>query len=245
MRLVFATTFPEFFRSASSVSIMGRAIEAGLVEFCSVNIRDYATDRHKTTDDSPYGGGAGMLMKAEPILTMLGSLGLQDNARVVLTTPAGDRFNQDIAHDLSHSPEIVFICGRYEGVDERVSMACTDWLSLGDFIMTGGEFSALAMADSITRLIPGVLGKSESLETETFNEKLVEYPQYTRPAEISEFKVPDVLRSGNHEHIDNWRRKQSLRRTLLMRPDLIKNAQLNDADRKIIQEIQLEINEII
>lgn len=245
MRLVFATTFPEFFRSASGVSIMGRAVEAGLIEFCPVNIRDYTTDRHKTTDDSPYGGGAGMLMKPEPILAMLDSLNLRDGARIILTSPAGKTFNQEIARELSHAPEIVFLCGHYEGVDERVASVCTDWLSLGDFIMTGGEFSALAMADSITRLIPGVLGKSESLETESFTDNLIEYPQYTRPAQIEEMTVPDVLRSGNHQKIAKWRRKQALRRTLLMRPDLLKDAELSDTDRKILKDIQLEIKNIL
>ncbi len=224
---------------------MGRAVEAGLIEFCPVNIRDYTTDRHKTTDDSPYGGGAGMLMKPEPILAMLDSLNLRDGARIILTSPAGKTFNQEIARELSHAPEIVFLCGHYEGVDERVASVCTDWLSLGDFIMTGGEFSALAMADSITRLIPGVLGKSESLETESFTDNLIEYPQYTRPAQIEEMTVPDVLRSGNHQKIAKWRRKQALRRTLLMRPDLLKDAELSDTDRKILKDIQLEIKNIL
>lgn len=245
MRLVFATTFPSFFENSCGVSIMGRAVEAGLLEFQAINIRDFTEDKHRTTDDSPYGGGAGMLMKPEPIFRMLDSLKLPENSRVVLMSPAGKTFNQNIAREMSHAPAITFICGHYEGIDERVASVCTDWLSLGDFIMTGGEFSALAMADAITRLIPGVLGKSVSLDTESFDNGLLEYPQYTRPATVEDTIVPEILRSGNHKKIANWQRKQALQRTLAMRPDLLMDTKLNREDKKILGEIFQEMKKSI
>ncbi len=223
---------------------MGRAVEAGLLEFQAINIRDFSGDRHNTTDDTPYGGGAGMLMKPEPIFRLLNSLDLPEDSRIVLTSPAGKTFNQKIAKDLSNAPAITFICGHYEGIDERVSSYCTDWLSLGDFIMTGGEFAALAMADAVTRLIPGILGKHDSLDVESFDDNLLEYPQYTRPAELLESEVPKILRSGNHKKISQWRTEQALRRTLMMRPDLLLNADLCNTDKKILLKIISEIKEL-
>lgn len=223
---------------------MGRAVKAGLLEFQAINIRDFSGDKHNTTDDTPYGGGAGMLMKPEPIFRMLDSLDLPENSRIVLTSPAGKTFNQEIAKDLSLAPAITFICGHYEGIDERVASYCTDWLSLGDFIMTGGEFAALAMADSITRLIPGILGKHDSLDVESFDSGLLEYPQFTRPAELLEPDVPKVLRSGDHKKISQWRTEQALRRTLMMRPDLLDGANLNEADKNILHKIISEIKDL-
>ncbi|HOO96755.1 MAG TPA: tRNA (guanosine(37)-N1)-methyltransferase TrmD [Caldisericia bacterium] len=237
MRLVFATTFPEFFEDSCKVSIMGRAVGAGLIEFQALNIRNFATDSHKTTDDRPFGGGAGMLLKPEPVLKLIDSLNLPTGSRVVLTSPAGKTFTQEIAHEMSNAPAIAFICGHYEGVDERISEVCTDWLSIGDFVMTGGEFAALCMADAITRLIPGVLGKEDSLNFESFSEGLLEYPQYTRPAELDDKVVPEVLRSGDHTRIAKWRREQALRRTLLLRPELLLDANLTKEDKEILKTI--------
>ena len=241
MRLVFATTFPEFFNSASSVSIMGRAKTAGLVEIEAVNLRKYTKNRHQSTDDNPYGGGFGMLMKVEPFAEMVDDLNLPKGSRIVLMSPAGKTFSQKIASDLSNAPSIVFLCGHYEGVDERVAQMCTDWLSLGDFVMTGGEVAALAMADAIIRLIPGVLGHNESSEVESFQSGLLEFPQYTRPANHETGDVPAVLLSGNHADIENWRREQSLRRTLAIRPDLLESAKLDAKDKKILKNISKEI----
>lgn len=241
MRLVFATTFPEFFNSASSVSIMGRAKAAGLVEVEAVNLRKYTIDRHQSTDDNPYGGGFGMLMKVEPFKQMIDDLNLPKDARIILMSPAGKTFSQKIASDLSNASSIVFLCGHYEGVDERVAQMCTDWLSLGDFVMTGGEVAALAMADATIRLIPGVLGHNESSEVESFQSGLLEYPQYTRPASHETGDVPPVLMSGNHSDIEDWRREQSLRRTLAIRPDLLESANIDEKDRKTLKNISKEI----
>lgn len=245
MRLIFASTFPDFIESASNASIMGRAKSAGLIEVEAVNLRKYTKDRHQSTDDNPYGGGFGMLMKVEPFTEMIESLNLVEGSRIILMTPAGKTFNQSIAKDLSSAPTLVFLCGHYEGVDERVAQQCTDWLSLGDFVMTGGEIAALAMADATVRLIPSVLGHNESSQDESFQEGLLEYPQYTRPAEHKTGNVPQVLRRGNHNDISNWRREQSLRRTLAIRPDLLKDATLDDTDRQILEKIFSEISETV
>ncbi len=245
MRLVFATTFPEFFASASSVSIMGRARSAGLVEVEAVNLRKYTRDRHQSTDDNPYGGGFGMLMKVEPFKEMLDDLSLPEGSRTILMTPAGKPFDQEVARGLSNAPAIVFLCGHYEGVDERVAELCTDWLSLGDFVMTGGEIPALAMADATIRLIPSVLGHNESSQEESFESGLLEYPHYTRPARHETGDVPQVLLSGNHAHIESWRREQALRRTLALRPDLLLTAELDEKDRKMLELISKEIDDTL
>lgn len=245
MRLIFASTFPEFIESASSVSIMGRAKAAGLVEVEAVNLRKFTKDRHQSTDDNPYGGGFGMLMKVEPFTDMIESLNLPKEARIILMTPAGKTFNQSIAQDLSAAPALVFLCGHYEGVDERVAQQCTDWLSLGDFVMTGGEIAALAMADATVRLIPSVLGHNESSQDESFQSGMLEYPQYTRPATHKTGDVPEVIRSGNHSHISKWRKEQSIRRTLALRPDLLKDSELDQTDKKILENIVAEIIETV
>lgn len=245
MRLIFASTFPQFIESASSVSIMGRAKAAGLVEVEAVNLRKFTKDRHQSTDDNPYGGGFGMLMKVEPFALMIESLNLPANSRIILMTPAGRTFNQTIAKDLSNAPALVFLCGHYEGVDERVAGQCTDWLSLGDFVMTGGEIAALAMADATVRLIPSVLGHNESWQDESFQSGLLEYPQYTRPATHKTGDAPDVLRSGNHSEISRWRREQSIRRTLALRPDLLIDANLDETDKKLLVKISEEIQETV
>ncbi len=221
-------------------SIIRRAVENGYVDIRLHNIRDYATDRHRVVDDAPYGGGDGMVMKVEPLAACI-EAAKRDRpaARVVLTTPRGRVFRHDIARELSRESELIFICGRYEGVDERVrELFVDDELSIGDFVMTGGELAAMAMIDAITRFIPGVLGSAGSAESDSFADGLLEYPQYTRPAEFRGLRVPDVLLSGNHAEISRWRRRKSLEKTLQTRPDLLAWQALGRADREYLAELK-------
>jgi tRNA (guanine37-N1)-methyltransferase len=235
------SVFPEMFESPFYSSILKRARDKGLVEIHLHNIRDYTTDKHKMTDDAPYGGGGGMVMKVEPIDRALASIipSRDDTASVVLLTPQGKTFDQNLAGELSVYSRIVLICGHYEGVDERVRTYLVDReISIGDFILTGGELSAMVIVDAVTRLIPGVLGNNESASSDSFSTGLLEYPHYTRPANYREWHVPDVLLSGNHRDIQAWRRKESLKRTYLRRPDLIERIELSEEDRKILDEIK-------
>jgi tRNA (guanine37-N1)-methyltransferase len=238
MKIDILTLFPAMFAGPLTESIIKRAVEQGLVEIRLHNIRDYAFDRHHTTDDSPYGGGAGMVMKVEPLAACLEAVRLENpRGRVILTTPRGKPLTQRMAEELSREEGLVIICGRYEGVDERVrELFAADEISLGDFVLTGGEIAAMAMADAVTRLIPGVLGSAESAAEDSFSDGLLEYPHYTRPPEFRGLSVPEVLLSGNHKEIAHWRRRQSLGRTLRERPDLIASARLTDADRRYLRE---------
>lgn len=251
MRFDILTLFPEFFSSPLEQSIIGRAIEAGLVEVGVTNIRDFAADRHHTTDDSPYGGGAGMVMKPEPVVAALASLGAgevrgdgprpEGFPRVVLTTPQGRPFDQAAAAELATEDRVVILCGRYEGVDERIRAFVDTEISLGDFILTGGEAAALAIVDAVGRLVPGVLGHADSAGDESFTRGLLEYPQYTRPEEFMGMRVPPVLLSGNHGEIRRWRLSESLRRTLERRPDLVEAASLTEEEEELVEEISQEI----
>ena len=216
------TIFPAMFESPLRESILGKAIERGLVKARLHNIRDYATDKHQMTDDRPFGGGEGMVMKPEPIVSALEDL-KREGPRpwVVLLSPQGRMFNQEIAWELSRRERLALICGRYEGVDERVRIHFTDdVISIGDYVLTGGELAAMVVVDGVTRLIAGVLGNEASASVESFAEPLLEYPQYTRPQDFRGYRVPDVLLSGHHELINRWRRGQALLRTKLHRPDL-------------------------
>ena len=218
-------------------SILKRAREEGLLDVRAVDIRDYTTDRNRQADDSPYGGGPGMVMKPEPIFAAVEALAAEPPPpdRVVLLTPRGRRFDQSVARELSLYQRLILICGRYEGVDERVHQhLATDRISLGDFVLTGGELAALAVADAVARLRPGVLGKDESSDSESFTEPLLEYPHYTRPAEFRGWGTPEVLLSGNHGAVDRWRREQSLRETLRLRPDLFRTHRLTEEDLKLL-----------
>lgn len=240
IRFDILSVFPEMFESPFYSSILKRARDKGLVEIHLHNIRDYATDKHKMTDDAPYGGGGGMVMKVEPIERALASIipSRDDTASVVLLTPQGKTFDQNLAGELSVYSRIVLICGHYEGVDERVRTYLVDReISIGDFVLTGGELSAMVIVDAVTRLVPGVLGNNESSSSDSFSTGLLEYPHYTRPANYREWQVPDVLLSGNHREIQAWRRKESLKRTYLRRPDLIEKIELSEEDRKILDEI--------
>ena len=211
-----------------------------MVEIHLHNIRDYAENKHRMTDDTPYGGGGGMVMKVEPIDRALESIvPSRDNALVVLLTPQGETLNQKIAEEMSLYFQIVLICGRYEGVDERVRAYLIDReISIGDFVLTGGELSSMVVVDAVTRLIPGVLGNCDSASYDSFSSGLLEYPHYTRPGSYRGWQVPEVLLSGDHRKIEAWRRKESLKRTYLRRPDLLKKIELSDEDRKTLDDIK-------
>lgn len=218
------TLFPEMF-SAADNSILGRAMEKNIISIDAVNIRDYTLDKHKKVDDYTYGGGAGMLMQAQPIYdchkAVCNSIGSEKKVRTIYVTPQGKLFDQNMAKELSNEEDLIFLCGHYEGVDERVlEEIATDYISIGDYVLTGGELPAMVMIDCISRLVPGVLSNEESAQTESFDDGLLEYPQYTRPEVWMDKKVPDVLLSGHHANIEKWRNEQSLERTKQRRPDL-------------------------
>jgi tRNA (guanine37-N1)-methyltransferase len=239
MKFDILTLFPGMFGGPFSESIIKRAIEDALIDIRLHDIREYATDRHKTADDSPYGGGAGMVMKVEPLAACIEAVRSErGNARVILTTPRGKRFDQALAAELAREEALIIICGRYEGVDERVrELFVDDEISLGDFVMTGGELAAMVIVDAVSRLIPGVLGSADSALSDSFSDGLLEYPHYTRPAEFRGLGVPEELLSGNHREIARWRRRQALQRTLLTRPDLLAEAQLSEKDREYLEEL--------
>jgi len=241
MRIDVITVFPEVIECGIGYSIVKRAREKGILDARVHNLRDYAHDRHRTTDDEPFGHGAGMVMKPEPIFEAVEAVRaeVQEEPEVVLTTPQGRRFTQGIAQELSGRKHLIIICGHYEGVDERVrEHLVTDEISIGDYILTGGELAALVIIDAVTRLLPGALGAEESAQFESFAGGLLEYPQYTRPAEFRGWKVPEVLLSGHHAEIDKWRRRESLKRTLRRRPDLLEQADLSDEDRAILEQMK-------
>ncbi|MBI5235560.1 MAG: tRNA (guanosine(37)-N1)-methyltransferase TrmD [Deltaproteobacteria bacterium] len=242
MRFDVLTLFPEFFSATVKTSIMGRALEAGLVEINAHNIRDWARDRHKTTDDATYGGGHGMVMKAEPVALALEAVKAEAKTapRVILTTPQGAAFNDGVARELALFERVVIICGRYEGFDERIRTLVDMEISIGDFVLTGGEIPALAIMDAAIRFLPGVLGADGSAEEDSFSTGLLEYPQYTRPEEWRGMKVPAELLSGNHALISSWRRREAIRRTALKRPDLLEKAIMTDDERRMADEFKRE-----
>ena len=234
------TLFPEMIMNGLETSILGRAAAKGIVSFEAVNIRDYTLERHGKVDDYPYGGGAGMVMQAEPIYRAYAALveKIGKKPRVIYMTPQGQAFNQSIAEDLAKEEDLVFLCGHYEGVDERVlEMIARDYLSAGDYVLTGGELPAMMMIDCISRLVPGVLNNNVSAEFETFHDNLLEYPQYTRPEVFMGKKVPDILLSGHHANVEKWRREQSIIRTLKNRPELLEDAVLSKKEQKFLDEL--------
>ena len=238
MRFTIITLFPDFFSSPLKTSILGKAIKNQKIKVDVINIRDFAAGKHKVSDDAPYGGGKGMVMKPEPIIKAIKSI-REDNsaAWVTLLSPQGRLFNQILAGELSQKRHLVLICGHYEGLDQRVRYFIDDEVSLGDFILTGGEPAALCIIDAVARLLPGVIGKPQSLEEESFSEGLLEYPQYTRPAEYAGHKVPEILLSGHHKNIAQWRRQQAILHTLLLRPDLLLSAHLTEEDKEFLKRI--------
>lgn len=234
--------FPEMFSSPLNFSLLKKAQEKGLINICLHDIRNWASDKHRMTDDAPFGGGCGMVMKVEPVERALAEIKNKvGESQVILMTPQGETFNHKIATELASERQIVIICGRYEGVDERIRTYLVDReISIGDFILTGGELSALVLIDAVSRLIPGVLGNADSPAGESFSNGLLEYPQYTRPANYKNWSVPEVLMSGNHAEIERWRRRESLKRTSKRRPDLLKKIELSAEDKKILEQIELE-----
>ncbi|RJR43522.1 MAG: tRNA (guanosine(37)-N1)-methyltransferase TrmD [Desulfobacteraceae bacterium] len=244
MRLDVLTLFPDLFTPFLNESIVGRAVRRGLVDIRVTNIRDFARGPHHTTDDRPYGGGNGMVMKPGPIYRALQSIERVGEKRsVILLTPQGIRFEQSVAWELSGTDQLVLICGRYEGVDERIKGFVDLEISIGDYVLTGGELPAMIVADAVIRLIPGVLGGEKSNLEDSFAEGLLEYPHYTRPRVFQDEEVPEVLLSGDHERIRKWRRAESIRRTLQKRPDLLEKKELNQEDRKLLARIEEELKE--
>lgn len=263
MNIHIMTLFPEMVMGGLSTSIIGRAMEKGLLSIEAVNIRDYAYNKHQSVDDYPYGGGAGMLMQAEPVyqcyqavmerihadtkdtksmiqrMEQEGDLG---RPRVLYMSPQGKTFSQKMAEELSKEDELIFLCGHYEGIDERVlEEIVTDYVSIGDYVLTGGELPAMVMVDAISRMVPGVLHNDSSAEFESFQDNLLEYPQYSRPEVWHEKKVPEILLSGHHANIEKWRREQSVIRTARNRPDLLDKAELTEKERELASTVQIQI----
>ncbi|MFP4015468.1 MAG: tRNA (guanosine(37)-N1)-methyltransferase TrmD [Halanaerobiales bacterium] len=237
------TLFPDMFEGPLSESIIARARDRGILDINLINIRDYAEDKHNTADDTPYGGGAGMVMKIEPIYRAWKSLHQKrGDVPVVMLSPQGRRLNQEIVKEFSQEDGLVLLCGHYEGIDERVrEEIVTDEISIGDYVLTGGEIAAIVLVDAVSRMLPGVLGDEQSKVEDSFYNGLLDYPNYTRPREFRGREVPEVLLSGNHALIDRWRRKKALKRTLLRRPDLLEKKQLNPEEIELLKEIKNEI----
>ena len=239
MRFDVLTLFPELFSSFLKETIPGRAVKAGLLDIRLINIRSFARGRHLVTDDAPFGGGQGMVMKPGPISRALESVDRTERSLAVLLTPQGRTLDQPLAWDLSRMEQLILVCGRYEGVDERVRTGCIDLeLSIGDYVLSGGETAAMVVIDAVSRLVPGVLGGEKSTQEDSFEDGLLEYPQYTRPRVFKNQEVPEVLLSGDHEKIRVWRRTESLKRTLERRPDLLEKAKLTEEDRRILSKLR-------
>lgn len=237
------TLFPEMIENGMNTSITGRAIAKGLLSLEAINIRDFAFNKHQKVDDYTYGGGAGMLMQAEPVYLAYESIASHTakKPRVVYVTPQGQVFNQNMAREMAEEEDLIFLCGHYEGIDERVlEEIVTDYVSIGDYVLTGGELPAMVMMDSISRMVPGVLNNQESGETESFAGNLLEYPQYSRPEEWHGKKVPEVLMSGHHANIEKWRREQSILRTKERRPDLFEKCELTKKEKKWLEEVEAQ-----
>ena len=242
MRFDILTLFPDMFRGPFNESIIRRGQDKGLIRIGLHQIRDFALDRHHTVDDTPYGGGAGMVMKPEPLSACIDNAKkLNPDALVIAACPTGERFNQQCAEELADAQGLIILCGRYEGIDERVRTLMVDRsISVGDYVLSGGELAAMIIVDAVTRLVPGVLGSDESARTDSFSDGLLEYPQYTRPATFNGLTVPDILLSGDHARIERWRRRESLKRTAAARPDLLDKAPLSPQDRRMLEELEAE-----
>jgi tRNA (guanine37-N1)-methyltransferase len=234
------TIFPAMVEAAVGVGVLGRAAGRGTIDVRVHDLRDFTTDRHRVVDDVPYGGGPGMALKPEPIFRALEAIEAERGARprVVLTSPQGVRLTQAVAGRLGREPHLVLLCGRYEGVDERVRARVDEELSIGDYVLTGGELPALVIVDAVARLVPGVVGDEQSVEGESFNRGLLDFPHYTRPAKVGGLCVPEVLLSGNHADIRRWRKRQAISRTLERRPDLLVGAMLDEEEQEILRDLR-------
>ena len=243
-RVNILTVFPEMFESFFACSILGRAREQGLLDIRLTDIRPYSACKHHNTDDYPFGGGAGMVMMAQPILdAMADASAAFPSARRIYLGPRGKKLTSSLARELAGEKELILLCGHYEGVDQRALDVCVDEeISIGDYILTGGEPAAMVLVDCVARFIPGVLGSAESPEEESFSDGLLEYPQYTRPRDLDGMVVPEILLNGDHAKIRDWRRRESLKATLIHRPDLLETASLTDRDRQTLDEIRKELN---
>jgi len=238
LRIDFITIFPKMFEPLIAEGIIARGIKQGLLDIRVWDLREYTTDKHRSTDDEAYGGGPGMVMLAEPVLRAVEKVGA---GYLIMTSPQGRTFTQDLARDLSTKEHLVILCGRYEGFDERIRETLQpDEISIGDFVVSGGELPAMLIADATARMIEGVVGNSGSVEEDSFFRGLLDYPHYTRPEELRGMKVPEVLLSGHHENIRKWRKEQSLRRTLKNRPDLLEKTELDDEAKRILRRIENE-----
>ncbi|MGZ4164669.1 MAG: tRNA (guanosine(37)-N1)-methyltransferase TrmD [Tumebacillaceae bacterium] len=242
MRIDIVTIFPDMFEGVINASIIGRARKQELVEINLVDFREFSPNKHHTVDDTPYGGGGGMVLKPEPIFNAVESLiEAGKRPRVILTCPQGEVYSQSKALEFAAEDHLIIVSGHYEGYDERIrEHLITDEISVGDYVLTGGELPAMIIVDSVTRLLPGVLGNDTSAVLDSFREGLLEYPHYTRPAEFRGWKVPDILMSGHHGNVERWRRKESIRRTLLRRPDLLEDLELSKEDLQLLQEVKRE-----
>lgn len=246
MKIDVLTLFPEMFAGVLGHSILKKAAEKQAVQYNVINFREFSDNKHQTVDDYPYGGGAGMVLKPQPIFDAVDSLNNkndQQKSRVILLCPQGERLNQKKAEELAQEKHLIFICGHYEGYDERIrEHLVTDEISIGDYVLTGGELGAMVIIDSVVRLLPEVLGNEESHQKDSFSTGLLEHPHYTRPADFRGMKVPDVIISGNHKNIEEWRSKESLRRTFIRRPDLLQEIELTKEQLKWLEEIQKDID---
>jgi tRNA (guanine37-N1)-methyltransferase len=244
MKIDVLSLFPEMFGGVFGASILKKALEKQAVHFNIVNFRDFADNKHQAVDDYPYGGGAGMVLKPQPIFDAVTALTEQTEGkspRIILLCPQGERYSQKKAEELANEEHLIFICGHYEGYDERIrEHLVTDEISIGDYVLTGGELGAMVVVDSVVRLLPEVLGNEESHKKDSFSTGLLEHPHYTRPADFRGMKVPETLLSGNHKHIEQWRTKEALRRTYLRRPDLFENLELTKEQEKWLHEIKKE-----
>ena len=243
MKIDVLTLFPRMFEGPMGESIIGKAVNKGLLEINVSNFRDYSDNKHQTVDDYPYGGGAGMLLKVQPIYDNIKAIeqaNPETKKRVILLDPAGKRFDQAMAEEFSNEEHLVFIWGHYEGYDERIRSLVTDEVSLGDYVLTGGELGAMVMIDATVRLLPDVLGNQTSAQTDSYSTGLLEHPQYTRPAEFNGMKVPEVLTNGNHKLIEEWQLKESLRRTYQRRPDLLEQLSMTPQMLKLLEEVKKE-----
>ena len=245
LRVNILTIFPAIFHSFFSSSILGRAWEQGLLEIRVTDIRPFSTCKHHNTDDYPFGGGAGMVMMAQPIISAMREASARyPDARRIYLGPRGKKLSTPLARELAREKELILLCGHYEGIDQRALDTCVDEeISIGDYILTGGETAAIVLVDCLSRFVPGVLGSADSPEEESFSDGLLEYPQYTRPRDLDGMTVPEVLLNGDHAKIREWRRRQSLAVTARLRPDLLETADLSDADRKMLNEIEKEMSD--